>query len=156
MRRRAFVLALGGAMTSPRGLRAQQTTMPVIGFLSLRAAIAWSDLLAAFRQGLAEAGFVEGQNVAIEYRWAENDADRLPALAANLVGQQVAVIVATGGALPIRAGDAGDQDDTHRFHQRRGSGRGGFRCRPEPTGRQCHRSDLVHQRAAKKAGAVTA
>ena len=103
MRRRAFVLILAGALTSPRGLRAQQTAMPVIGFLSLRTAIAGSDLLAAFRQGLAEAGFVEGQNVAIEYRWAENDGDRLPALAANLVGQQVAVIVATGGVLPIRA-----------------------------------------------------
>jgi putative ABC transport system substrate-binding protein len=103
MKRRAFVLVLCGTLTSARGLRAQQTAMPVIGFLSLRAAIAWSDLLAAFRQGLAKAGFVEGQNLAIEYRWAENDGDRLPALAANLVGQQVAVIVATGGALPIRA-----------------------------------------------------
>jgi putative tryptophan/tyrosine transport system substrate-binding protein len=103
MRRRHFVLILAGAMTSARGLRAQQTAMPVIGFLSLGAAIAWSDLLAAFRQGLAEVGFVEGQNVAIEYRWAENDRDRLPALAADLVGRQVAVIVATGGALAIRA-----------------------------------------------------
>jgi putative ABC transport system substrate-binding protein len=103
MRRRHFVLIPAGAMTSARGLRAQQTAMPVIGFLSLGAAIAWPDLLAAFRQGLAEAGFVEGQNVAIEYRWAENDRDRLPALAVNLVGRQVAVIVATGGALPIRA-----------------------------------------------------
>ena len=77
--------------------------MPVIGFLSLTAAIAWPDLLAAFRQGLAEAGFVEGQNVAIEYRWAENDRDRLPAMAVDLVGRQVAVIVATGGPSAIRA-----------------------------------------------------
>jgi putative ABC transport system substrate-binding protein len=77
--------------------------MPVIGFLSLAAAITWSDLLAAFRQGLAEAGFVEGQNVAIEYRWAENDRDRLPALAVDLVGRQVAVIAATGGPPAIRA-----------------------------------------------------
>ena len=104
MKRRAILAsALGGALTSPRGLRAQQTAMPVIGFLGLGAANAWSELSAAFRQGLAEAGFVEGQNVAIEYRWAENDVDRLPALAANLVGRQVAVIVATGGTLPIRA-----------------------------------------------------
>jgi putative tryptophan/tyrosine transport system substrate-binding protein len=103
MRRRRFVLILAGALTSARGLRAQQKAMPVIGFLSLAAAIAWSDLLAAFLQGLAEAGFVEGQNVAIEYRWAENDRGRLSALAVNLAGRQVAVIVATGGPLATRA-----------------------------------------------------
>jgi putative ABC transport system substrate-binding protein len=103
MKRRAFVLVLSGAMTSARRLRAQQTAMPVVGFLSLGAAITWSDLLAAFRQGLAEAGFVEGKNVAIEYRWAENDRDRLPTLAVNLVDMRVAVIVATGGPLATRA-----------------------------------------------------
>ncbi|MEA2777764.1 MAG: hypothetical protein QOF90_3170 [Acetobacteraceae bacterium] len=103
MKRRAFVLVLSGAMTSARRLRAQQTAMPVVGFLSLGAAITWSDLLAAFRQGLAEAGFVEGKNVAIEYRWAENDRDRLPTLAVNLVDLRVAVIVATGGPLATRA-----------------------------------------------------
>jgi putative ABC transport system substrate-binding protein len=103
MKRRGLVLALGGALTSARGPRAEQTAMPMIGFLGLGAANAWSDLPAAFRQGLAEAGFVEGQNVAIEYRWVENDGDRLPALAANLVGQQVAVIVATDGSLATRA-----------------------------------------------------
>jgi putative tryptophan/tyrosine transport system substrate-binding protein len=103
VRRRAFVLVLSGAMTAARRLRAQQTAMPVVGFLSLGAAITWSDLLAAFRQGLAEAGFVEGKNVAIEYRWAENDRDRLPTLAVNLVDMRVAVIVATGGPLATRA-----------------------------------------------------
>jgi putative ABC transport system substrate-binding protein len=103
MKRRAFVLVLSGAMTSARRLRAQQTAMPVVGFLSLGAAITWSDLLAAFRQGLAEAGFVEGKSAAIEYRWAENDRDRLPTLAVNLVDMRVAVIVATGGPLATRA-----------------------------------------------------
>ena len=78
MRRRDLALVLAGAMVSAHAGRAQQNAMPVIGFLSNAAAIAWSDLLAAFRQGLAEAGFVEGQNAAIEYRWAENNNDRLP------------------------------------------------------------------------------
>jgi putative ABC transport system substrate-binding protein len=78
MRRREFGVLLGGAAAArPLAVRAQQKAIPVIGFLSLTAAIAWPDLLAAFRQGLAEAGFVEGQNAAIEYRWAEND-DRVP------------------------------------------------------------------------------
>jgi putative tryptophan/tyrosine transport system substrate-binding protein len=104
MRRREFGVLLGGAAAArPLAVRAQQKAIPVIGFLSLTAAIAWPDLLAAFRQGLAEAGFVEGQNAAIEYRWAENDRERLPAMAVDLVSRQVAVIVATGGPSAIRA-----------------------------------------------------
>ena len=97
MRRREFVLLLGGAMTAARALRAQQTPMPVIGFLGS----AWpgrnASLAAAFHQGLSEAGYVEGQNVAIEYRWAEGHYDRLPALAADLVARKVDLIVAFGG-----------------------------------------------------------
>jgi ABC-type uncharacterized transport system substrate-binding protein len=104
MRRRDFFHLLGStAVAWPYEARAQRPPMPVVGFLSLTAVTAWPDLLAAFRQGLAEAGFVEGQNVAIEYRWAENDKDRLLAMAVDLVGRQVAVIVATGGSSAIRA-----------------------------------------------------
>ena len=104
MRRRDFsASSAAAAVARSHAARAQRPAMPVIGFLSLAAAVAWPDLLAAFRQGLAEAGFVEGQNVAIEYRWAENDRDRLPAMAVDLVGRQVAVIVATGGPSAIRA-----------------------------------------------------
>jgi putative tryptophan/tyrosine transport system substrate-binding protein len=93
MRRRELMLVLGGAMTAVGGLRAQQKAMPVIGYLSSTSAGAG---LAAFHQGLSETGYVEGQNVAIEYRWAEGHYDRLPALAADLVGRKVDVIAAFG------------------------------------------------------------
>ena len=99
MRRRELMLLLGGAMTAPRALRAQQKAMPVIGFLGSALARPECADVAAFRQGLSETGYVEGQNVAIEYRWAEGRYDRLPALAADLVGRKVDVIVTSGGTL---------------------------------------------------------
>ena len=80
MRRRELMLLLGGMMTAARALRAQQKTMPVIGFLSSSSPGPTAPYMAAFRQGLSETGYVEGQNVAIEYRWAEGHYDRLPAL----------------------------------------------------------------------------
>jgi putative ABC transport system substrate-binding protein len=86
--------------------RAQQAAMPVVGLLDQRSPDALADRLRGFRQGLRDAGFVEGQNAAIEYRWAENQVDRLPELAADLVRRQVAVIVAPAGLAPALAAKA--------------------------------------------------
>jgi putative tryptophan/tyrosine transport system substrate-binding protein len=96
--RRDFMLVLGGAMTAARTLRAQQKAMPVIGYLNGTSPDVNAAYVAAFRQGLSEAGYAEGQNLAIEYRWAEFHYDRLPILAAELVDRKVALIAACGGA----------------------------------------------------------
>ena len=107
MRRREFIAMLGGAVTAwAFPVHAQQPAMPVIGFLGAVSLDGFTERVRAFRQGLKDTGYVEGENVAIESRWAENQLDRLPALTTDLIRKQVAVIVAAGGTTPAIAAKA--------------------------------------------------
>ena len=106
MRRREFIVGLGGTAAWPLVARAQQPAMPIVGFLDSRSPEALVDRLRAFRQGLKDTGYVEGENVTIIYRWADNQLDRLPVLAAELVHRPVTVIASSGGLPPALAAKA--------------------------------------------------
>src|SRR5262249_19452614 len=106
VKRRAFISLLGGAAAWPLAVRAQQPTMPSIGFVRITTPQDSAHLVAAFRRGLADIGYVEGQNVTIEYRYALNQVERLPAIMADLVGRRVSVLAATGGTISARAAKA--------------------------------------------------
>jgi putative tryptophan/tyrosine transport system substrate-binding protein len=106
MKRRDFISLVGSAVAWPVAVRAQQPATPVIGYVGASSPDQYADRLRAFRQGLSETGFVDGRNVAIEFRWADDHQDRLPALMADLVRRQMAVIVTAGGTSPALAAKA--------------------------------------------------
>ena len=157
MNRRELIIGFSAAARDRlgrRAARAQQKAMPVIGYLSSGSPGPYAPFVAAFRQGLSETGYVEGQNLAIEYRWAEGRYDRLPALAADLVGRKVDVIVTRAAPLGAR-GEKRDLDDPDRLRRRRRPGRARPGRQSRPAGRQPHGRQLPHRRAdAQAAGAA--
>src|SRR5262245_4719520 len=136
MRRREFITLLGVAAAWPVAARAQQSAMPVIGLLDQRSPEALTDRLRGFREGLRDVGLVEGQSVAIEYRWGDNKMDRVPELAADLVRRQVAVIASTGGIPSALASQGRNHDDPRRLRRVRGPCQPRVGCESFPTGRE--------------------
>src|SRR5262245_57637873 len=157
LHRRAFIAVLGGgaAATWPRATRAQRSAMPVIGLLSPRAFSDVPPLVADVRQGLKDSGYVEGQNVTIEYRFAENQNERLAALAADLVHRQVTVIVATAAPAAVAA-KAATTSIPIIFEMGDDPVRLGFVASLPSTGRQHHGRDSIESGSSAEAAGIAA
>jgi hypothetical protein len=155
LRRREFITLVGGAAFAwPFTARAQQAAMSVVGVLSAEWPNLSGDRLRAFHDGLRESGYVERQNLAIEYRWAEGRNERLPALAAELVRRQVTVIVATSTPAVLAAD--GNHYDSNRVLHRSGPGSTWSGHQPQPTGRQSHGRGHLKRGGSREAAPAAA
>ena len=157
MRRRDFIKVIAGsAATWPLVGHAQQRIMPVIGVLHGVSAAQWTDRMVGFHRGLNEAGFAEGRNVVIEYRWAEGQFDRLPAMATDLVGHKVAVILAGAGDVAIKAAMAATKTIPIVFTTASDPVRAGFCTQLRPSGRKRYGGHVYGRRACRQAGGAVA
>ena len=156
MRRRDFIKAIAVSTSWPLAAHAQQSSLPVIGFLTGLGRNDRPSLREGFRRGLGDGGYVEGHNLAIEYRFAENQYDQSPTLAADLVGRRVAAIAATGSGSAILAAKASTADNSDRVHNRWRPGARGLCPQPQPAGWQYHRNCVVQRSASRQAARAAA